>query len=98
MLGQSNLGTSVTGSDHSQSFPGQANQEGYNLMDTSGSVGQSNDSAYSWEVIGLGLEEPIPASDVINELYVILLDILGPEVNLRIGTSYTSKRYIHQSL
>lgn len=67
------------------------------MMDTSGSVGHSGDSTYSWEVIGLGLEEPLPASDVINELYVMLLTILLPEINSHIDTGYTSKRYIRRS-
>jgi hypothetical protein len=28
------------------------------------------DDAYSWEMIGLGLEEPLPQQDVIDELHV----------------------------
>ncbi len=30
------------------------------------------DSNFSWEMIGLGLEEPMPTQDAIDELYVIL--------------------------
>ena len=57
------------GQDMSQTIPttmGSTSQESYTMMDTSGSADQSNES--SWEVIGLGLEEPLPATDVIGEL------------------------------
>lgn len=27
--------------------------------------------SFSWEMIGLGLEEPLPTQETINELYVI---------------------------
>lgn len=30
-------------------------------------------SEFSWEMIGLGLEEPLPSQEVIDELYVFLL-------------------------
>ena len=72
MLGPSNINTSLGGSELTHTFApamGQTNQDSYNLMDTTGSTSQTNDSApFSWEVIGLGLEEPLPASDIINEL------------------------------
>ena len=70
LLGPSNL--NMAGQDIPQVIPtsmGSTNQEGYTIMDTSGSAEPSNDSAqFSWEMIGLGLEEPLPPGDVINEL------------------------------
>jgi len=66
------MNTTVSGSEQTHTFApamGQTNQNDYNLMDTTGSTSQTNDSApFSWEVIGLGLEEPLPASDIINDL------------------------------
>jgi len=60
------------GQDIPQVIPtsiGSTSQESYTMMDTSGSAEQSNESAqFSWEMIGLGLEEPLPSADVINEL------------------------------
>ena len=60
------------GQDIPQVIPtsiGSTSQEGYTMMDTSGSAEPSNESAqFSWEMIGLGLEEPLPSADVINEL------------------------------
>jgi len=67
LLGPSNL--NMGGQDMPQTIPttmGSISQESYTMMDTSGSADQSNES--SWEVIGLGLEEPLPAPDVIGEL------------------------------
>lgn len=70
LFGPSSLNT--TGQDIPQVIPtgiGSTSQEGYTMMDTSGSAEQSNESAqFSWEMIGLGLEEPLPPADVINEL------------------------------
>jgi hypothetical protein len=70
LLGQTSLNTA--GQDISQTIPtgiGSTTQEGYTMMDTSGSAEPSNDSAhFSWEMIGLGLEEPLPPADVITEL------------------------------
>ena len=34
------------------------------------SIDQQADDSFPWEMIGLGLEEPLPSQDVINELYV----------------------------
>jgi hypothetical protein len=70
LLGPNNL--NMGGQDIPQAIPtsmGSTSQEGYTMMDTSGSAEQSNDSTqFSWEMIGLGLEEPLPPADVINEL------------------------------
>lgn len=43
----------------------------------SGSTGLAGENMgfngdFSWEMISLGLEEPLPAQDVIDELYVLL--------------------------
>lgn len=36
-----------------------------------------DDSTFTWEMIGLGLEEPLPPQDTIDELYVPLVRYLG---------------------
>jgi hypothetical protein len=36
-----------------------------------------DDSTFTWEMIGLGLEEPLPPQETIDELYVILFNIFG---------------------
>jgi hypothetical protein len=33
------------------------------------------DSTFTWEMIGLGLEEPLPPQETIDELYVILIPL-----------------------
>ncbi len=30
-----------------------------------------DDNTFTWEMIGLGLEEPLPPQDTIDELYVV---------------------------
>ena len=35
------------------------------------SIDQSGDDSFPWEMISLGLEEPLPSQDIINELYVV---------------------------
>lgn len=35
--------------------------------------GQSFTNEFQWEMIGLGLEEPLPTQDIIDELYVFLV-------------------------
>lgn len=45
---------------------GDLNSTQINLPDDSITSG----GGFSWEMIGLGLEEPLPAQDVIDELYV----------------------------
>jgi len=37
-----------------------------------------DDNTFTWEMIGLGLEEPLPPQDTIDELYVMIpLKFLG---------------------
>lgn len=38
-----------------------------------------DDNTFTWEMIGLGLEEPLPPQETIDELYVILLGGLEAE-------------------
>jgi hypothetical protein len=50
-----------------------------------------------WDLISLGLEEPLPSQDVIDELYAIQMKLLWKAVLTplpRLGMLYSSKRYI----
>ena len=55
-----------------------------------------DDSTFTWEMIGLGLEEPLPPQETIDELYVITpinITAFGTHAKCS-GTKYTSTKYI----
>ena len=41
-----------------------------NMMDN---LGSTADETFSWELISLGLEEPLPSQEIINDMYVTSL-------------------------
>ncbi|KAJ9663771.1 hypothetical protein H2201_005492 [Coniosporium apollinis] len=47
-----------------------------------GDAATSNEEQFSWEMIGLGLDEPLPNQDVINELHQIFFDKIHPSVSM----------------
>ncbi|KAI9735208.1 MAG: hypothetical protein M1834_001798 [Cirrosporium novae-zelandiae] len=49
------------------------------LMPDSLGIGSSNDE-FSWEMIGLGLDEPLPAQEVVDELHQIYFEKIHPSV------------------
>lgn len=53
------------------------------------------DNSFTWEMIGLGLEEPLPPQDTIDELYVLHRAWFLKPAHKIIGTRYTSKRSTH---
>jgi len=60
-----------------------------------GSVGM-DDQTFTWEMIGLGLEEPLPPQDTIDELYVTAVpNFFRQNTNFSPDNRYTSKRFIH---
>lgn len=46
-----------------------------------------DDNTFTWEMIGLGLEEPLPPQETIDELYVYLLTHSRVELILSLQTS-----------
>lgn len=57
------------------------------------SIGFGTDQAFNWELISLGLEEPLPNQDVIDEMCVLLS--FSPLRNLTTaGTRYISRAFI----
>lgn len=53
------------------------------------------DENFSWEMIGLGLEEPLPTQEAIDELWVIYLHCARSCANdLTVRTSF-SRLYTH---
>jgi hypothetical protein len=42
--------------------------EGFPVLHTNPSTGPASGEEYPWEMIGLGLDEPLPPQEVINEL------------------------------
>lgn len=52
------------------------------------------DATFSWEMIGLGLEEPMPMQEAIDELYDMRAVSLS-RTNTAVGPISTSTRYIH---
>ena len=57
----------------------------------------SLDANFSWEMIGLGLEEPMPMQEAIDEMYDIC-PFIRVESNLFKGRKSTLTRYIPPSL
>ena len=54
------------------------------------------DSTFSWEMIGLGLEEPMPMQEAIDELYVSVPSILHSSLSNRtVEQTFISTRFIH---
>jgi hypothetical protein len=53
-----------------------------------------DDNTFTWEMIGLGLEEPLPPQDTIDELYVESpARLLSKPLIHPLGTEYTSTLY-----
>ena len=50
------------------------------------------DESFSWEMISLGLEEPMPMQEAIDELYVFIIVEAAPS-NFLIGRKYTSRQH-----
>ena len=68
-------------------------------METFGFPGDSltgmgiEDNNFTWEMIGLGLEEPLPAQETIDELYVILPHpISRSKLTNQLGLRFTSTK------
>jgi hypothetical protein len=54
---------------------------------------------FSWEMIGLGLEEPLPSQDVIDELCVscsLMLAVWFDLIDSDLDNKYSLRRYIPQ--
>ena len=52
------------------------------------------DHSFSWEMIGLGLEEPMPTQEAVDELYEVIAPTSG-YANRTKEQNSISKRYIH---
>ena len=55
--------------------------------------GLSGSDDFSWEMIGLGIEEPLPSQDIIDELYVHTLTV--PTRVDFVDIPFTLRRYSH---
>jgi hypothetical protein len=55
-----------------------------------------NPNDFSWEMIGLGLEEALPSREAIDELYDGADTSLSNQLLMSLGTRYTSKKFIHR--
>jgi hypothetical protein len=53
-----------------------------------------DDNTFTWEMIGLGLEEPLPPQDTIDDLYVFCCRFVFDYAHITVVIGYTSKRYI----
>jgi hypothetical protein len=78
-------------------FNGESPQPGLDPMafSTDLNMGMNlDDSTFTWEMIGLGLEEPLPPQDTIDELYVNLpqLNLFRMEAYLNAGIKFTSTK------
>ena len=58
-------------------------------------IGLSSDENLSWEMIGLGLEEPLPPQEAIDELYVCSM-LYANRSHYSSGPLYISRRYTMQ--
>lgn len=67
---------------------------GTNPFQQASAGGNNGEADFSWEMIGLGLEEPLPPQDVMDDLWVkrILLNVCP--LTLWPGTKSTLARYI----
>lgn len=54
------------------------------------------DNTFTWEMVGLGLEEPLPPQDTIDELYVNSGRFLNCRLTQIIDIRFTSTRLILQ--
>ena len=62
----------VNDRDHERwHFPGESPQPVMEDMPFDSNLGMTMDPTFTWEMIGLGLEEPLPPQETIDELYVI---------------------------
>lgn len=48
--------------------------------DNSGDIMKPSEESFPWEMIGLGLDEPLPAEDVVNELNQIYFEKIQPSL------------------
>jgi hypothetical protein len=87
----------VNDRDHERwHFPGDSPQPPMEDMtfDPNLNMTMTMDPTFTWEMIGLGLDEPLPPQETIDELYVIssLLQIL---CSFGVGIKFTSRKYTH---
>lgn len=57
-------------------------------------LGMAVDPTFTWEMIGLGLDEPLPPQETIDELYVFCYEQVASELT-ELGIKYTLRRSIH---
>lgn len=61
----------VNDRDHERwHFPGDSPQPVMEDMAFDPNLGMTMDPTFTWEMIGLGLDEPLPPQETIDELYV----------------------------
>lgn len=54
--------------------------EDFNFNSNMGMPMNNDGSNFSWEMIGLGLEEPLPAQETIDELHQIYFEKVHPSI------------------
>lgn len=56
-------------------------------------LGMAVDPTFTWEMIGLGLDEPLPPQETIDELYVFRYEPVASELT-ELGIKYFLRRSI----
>ncbi|KAF2717588.1 hypothetical protein K431DRAFT_315679 [Polychaeton citri CBS 116435] len=59
---------------------GQAPFQSDSMLNGSSGSGQQQDESFQWEMIGLGLDEPLPPQDIIKDLNQIYFDKIHPSM------------------
>ncbi|KAI1075058.1 fungal-specific transcription factor [Whalleya microplaca] len=60
--------------------PQTSNLDDFNFTGNMSSMGMNMDPSFTWEMIGLGLEEPLPPQETIDELHQIFFEKIHPSL------------------
>lgn len=84
----------VNDRDHERwHFPGDSPQPVMeNHMAFDPNLGMTMDPTFTWEMIGLGLDEPLPPQETIDELYVTYSE-LSDTILTELGIRYILRRF-----
>lgn len=85
-IAQSNLDPALTMAGNGdwqlpgESSPHAAGLDDFNFNSMAMDMGNTVDANFTWEMIGLGLEEPLPTQETIDELHRIYFDKVHPSI------------------
>ncbi|KAF1840851.1 binuclear zinc transcription factor [Cucurbitaria berberidis CBS 394.84] len=77
-----NSGDYLNTSDRTQGAAQESRTPGVEPFQNTGASGNNGEQDFSWEMIGLGLEEPLPPQDVMDDLYHIYFTKIHPSIPL----------------